>query len=502
MTNGTEIQRSAGILLHPTSLPGPYGIGELGPEALEFVEFLKDAGQKLWQMLPLNPTGDDGSPYSSYSAFAGNPLLISTERLQRDGLLGSDVPESPNASAPVDYPAVIASKTKLLRQAYAKAKPGEEFEKFREEQKVWLEDYALYMALKDKFGGRAWSRWDRDVSGREPAALEKARRELREEILFHEYAQYLFFEHWRDVKSAANGAGIEIIGDIPIFISHDSADVWANQDLFFLDSSGEPSVVAGVPPDYFSETGQLWGNPLYDWEALHEDGYSWWVERVRMALTLYDVVRIDHFRGFESYWEIPAGAETAQKGRWVEGPGNKPFQAFEENLNTGDEPRIIAEDLGDVTEAVEELRKELGLPGMKVLQFAFSGPDNQFLTARVRGYELGRLHRHPRQRHHRRLVAVRRRGGPELRPPLPRQRVRLRLGLHPARLRLRGPEGRRADAGRSGTRLRTPDERTRHGRGKLGLAAGEIRANAGSLRSAKGPRKNLREIGATGSTVL
>ncbi len=377
MTESTEVQRSAGILLHPTSLPGPYGIGELGPEALGFVGFLEDAGQKLWQMLPLGPTGDDGSPYSSYSAFAGNPLLISTERLKKDGLLQSDVPEAPDG--PVDYPAVISKKTKVLREAYERMKPGKEFQKFKDEHEGWLGDYALYMALKDKFGGRSWNRWDEDVSSRKPAALEKARRELEKEVRFHEFAQYLFFRHWEDVKSAANGAGIEVIGDIPIFISHDSADVWVNQDLFFLDSSGDPTVVAGVPPDYFSETGQLWGNPLYDWEALRQDGYSWWVERVRMALTLYDVVRIDHFRGFEAYWEIPADETTAQNGRWVEGPGREPFQAFEKEIDTGDEPQIIAEDLGEITAGVEELRKELGLPGMKVLQFAFSGPDNAFL---------------------------------------------------------------------------------------------------------------------------
>lgn len=377
MTNSNEIQRSAGILLHPTSLPGPYGIGELGPEAGEFVRFLESAGQKLWQILPLSPTGGDGSPYSSNSAFAGNPLLVSTERLIKERFLDSSPAEVPQGS--VDYPKVISTKTKVLREAYERADLGESLAEFREEHSYWLEDYALYMALKEKFGGRAWHRWGEDLSSRKPAALKKARRELKEEILFHEFVQHLFFEHWKDVKGLANKGGIDVIGDIPIFISHDSADVWAHQELFFLDSDREPAVVAGVPPDYFSETGQLWGNPLYDWEALREDGYSWWVERVRMALTLYDVVRIDHFRGFESYWEIPADAETAQNGRWVEGPGKEPFEAFEKNLETRDQPQIIAEDLGDITAGVEELRKELGLPGMKVLQFAFSGPDNQFL---------------------------------------------------------------------------------------------------------------------------
>ncbi|HZY64460.1 MAG TPA: 4-alpha-glucanotransferase [Rubrobacteraceae bacterium] len=373
-TENIETRRSAGILLHPTSLPGPYGIGELGPEALEFIRFLEGAGQKLWQILPLNPTGEDGSPYSSYSAFAGNPLLISTEKLVEDGLLGSDVPEAPHG--PVDYPAVISAKTKLLREASGRIKPGKDFRRFQEEHETWLDDYALYMALKGRYGGRPWHRWDEDVSKWRPRALKEARRELEEEIRFHEICQYLFFRHWEDVKSAANAAGVEVIGDIPIFVSHDSADVWANQELFFLDSSREPTVVAGVPPDYFSETGQLWGNPLYDWEALREDGYSWWVARLRMALTLYDAVRVDHFRGFEAYWEIPAGEETARNGRWVKGPGEKVFRAFEKAL--GELP-IIAEDLGEITPEVEALRDELGLPGMKVLQFAFSGPDNAFL---------------------------------------------------------------------------------------------------------------------------
>ncbi|MDQ4106644.1 MAG: 4-alpha-glucanotransferase [Actinomycetota bacterium] len=365
--------RSAGILLHPTSLPGPYGIGELGPEALDFVDFLKEGGQRSWQILPLSPTGGDGSPYSSYSAFAGNPLLISSERLVEDGLV-ENAEERPGG--PVDYPAVISAKTKLLREAYENAKPGKQFEAFVEEHRSWLEDYALYMALKGKYGGRGWNEWDEGLARREPDALERARREFASEVRFHQFVQYLFFRHWSEVKDVANAARIEVIGDIPIFVSHDSADVWAKQDLFHLDESGAPTVVAGVPPDYFSETGQLWGNPLYDWNRMKKDGYSWWVERMRMALTLYDAVRIDHFRGFEAYWEIPADAETAREGRWVKGPGKDVFRAFSAGL--GELP-IIAEDLGEITPEVETLRDELGLPGMKVLQFAFSGPDNHFL---------------------------------------------------------------------------------------------------------------------------
>jgi 4-alpha-glucanotransferase len=373
-------ERSAGILLHPTSLPGPYGIGELGPEALEFIDFLGGAGQRLWQILPLNPTGGDGSPYSSYSAFAGNPLLISTRRLIEDGFLTSDVPEIPHG--PVDYPAVISAKTKLLREAHGKMKLGKDFRGFQEEHETWLGDYALYMALKGSHGGRSWKEWEEGVSKRQTGALTEARRELVEEVRFHEFAQYLFFHHWEEVKRAANEKKIEVIGDLPIFVSHDSADVWANQDLFFLDSSGDPTAVAGVPPDYFSETGQLWGNPLYDWGRMREDGYSWWVERMWMALTLYDAVRVDHFRGFEAYWEIPADEDTAQNGRWVKGPGDEVFRAFEKAL--GELP-IIAEDLGEITPEVEELRDELGLPGMKVLQFAFSGPDNAFLPHEYEG---------------------------------------------------------------------------------------------------------------------
>jgi 4-alpha-glucanotransferase len=369
-------RRSAGILLHPTSLPGPYGVGELGPEALEFVEFLRRGGQRIWQVLPLGPTGAGGSPYSAYSAFAGNPLLISTERLIEDGLI-PDAPESP--AGRVDYRSVIPAKSERLRAAYRRARPGKDFEAFREEHRVWLEDYALYAALRTRFDGLPWTAWESGLRDREPEALARAREELEEEVRYHEFVQYLFFEHWGEVKEAANDAGIEVIGDIPIFVSHDSADVWANRDLFYLDESGDPTVVSGVPPDYFSETGQLWGNPLYRWERVREDGYAWWVQRMRMALTLYDAVRVDHFRGFSAYWEIPAGEETAKGGRWVEGPGERLFEALDRSLSTGGELPIIAEDLGEITPDVEELRDALGLPGMKVLQFAFSHPENPFL---------------------------------------------------------------------------------------------------------------------------
>jgi 4-alpha-glucanotransferase len=360
-------ERKAGILLHPTSLPGSPGIGELGSRALAFVDFMRRAGQRLWQVLPLGPTGPDGSPYSSASAFAGNPLLISTERLVEEKLL-EHLPRG-RSSGPVDYPALIPSRRNLLREAHGRWKPGEGFERFREENAGWLEDYALYEALKEARGGKPWHRWEPALRRREKDALRRARRELAGDVCFHEFVQYLFFAHWSRVKSAANAAGVEVVGDLPIFVSHDSADVWANQELFLLDRSGHPTVVAGVPPDYFSETGQLWGNPLYDWERMRQDGYRWWAERMRQALTLYDAVRVDHFRGFEASWEVPADEKTAKNGRWSPGPGKELFRKLAEEL--GDLP-IIAEDLGEITPEVEELRDSLGLPGMKVLQFAFS----------------------------------------------------------------------------------------------------------------------------------
>lgn len=367
--------RSAGVLLHPTSLPGPYGIGELGAEAVRFVGFLQEGGQGIWQMLPLGPTDPGGSPYSSPSAFAGNPLLVSTDRLAEDGLVS---PPKPVAFGPVDYATVGKRKEGLLREAYANADLArdEGFERFREEHGGWLGDHALFLALKGRFGGRKWTGWDENLAKREPDALARARRELAEEIRYHEFVQRCFFEHYGAVRRAANEAGVEVLGDLPIFVAHDSADVWANQELFFLDEQGEPAFVAGVPPDYFSETGQLWGNPLYRWDRMEETGFAWWTARVRQALTLYDAIRLDHFRGFVAYWEVPAGEKTARNGKWVQGPGEKLFEALRGAL--GDLP-FIAEDLGEITPDVEALRDRLGLPGMKVLQFAFSDPENGHL---------------------------------------------------------------------------------------------------------------------------
>ncbi|MGH3088156.1 MAG: 4-alpha-glucanotransferase, partial [Rubrobacteraceae bacterium] len=293
--------RSAGALLHPTSLPGEYGIGELGGEAFDFIEFLQRAGQSLWQILPLNPTDTGGSPYSSPSAFAGNPLLISTQRLVKEDLLENALAEE---MGPVDYASVVPRKTERLRDAYSKWRSNPASDEFREENRFWLKDYALFMALKEKSGGRPWNEWPEELAKRKPEALERARRELEREILFQEFVQHRFFEDWKRVKKAANEAGVSIIGDVPIFVSHDSADVWSNRELFLLDEGGRSIVVAGVPPDYFSETGQLWGNPLYDWERMREDEYSWWTARIEHALSLCDALRLDHFRGFEAHWEV------------------------------------------------------------------------------------------------------------------------------------------------------------------------------------------------------
>ncbi len=378
-------RRASGILLHPTSLPGRFGIGDFGEWAYRFVDFLADARQSLWQVLPLGPTGYGDSPYQSFSAFAGNPLLISPQRLVDEGRLPVEaLRQAPSFSHDrVDYGAVMAFKLAILRQSFAhfsQARSREQqggFQSFCEAEKGWLDDYALFMALKEQHGGVVWTRWERELSCREPEALGRKRRELADQIAFHQYVQYEFFRQWSALKEYANRRGIRVIGDVPIFVAHDSADVWAHPELFHLDESGEPTVVAGVPPDYFSETGQLWGNPLYRWEGMARDGYAWWIARLGGTLRRVDIVRLDHFRGFEAYWEVPAGEKTAVRGRWVAGPGAAFFRALREAL--GDVP-IIAEDLGVITPEVKALRDEFGFPGMKVLQFAFSGDaDNEHL---------------------------------------------------------------------------------------------------------------------------
>lgn len=381
--------RSAGILLHPTSFPSRYGVGDLGDAAYRFVDFLKGAGQSLWQVLPLGPTGYGDSPYQCFSAFAGNPLLIDPEQLIGDGLLSwsdfSDLPPFPMER--VDYGWVIHWKIPLLKRSFyrfvehADRKLRAEFDAFCAEKASWLDDYALFMALKDAHGGAAWGSWPLDIRTRQPAAVAYWRRELAEAIQVHKYLQWLFFRQWRALKAYANAAGIRIIGDIPIFVAYDSADAWAHPEVFYFDDEGHPTVVAGVPPDYFSATGQLWGNPLYRWPEMAENGYRWWVERFRATLELVDIVRVDHFRGFYNYWEIPAGETTAINGRWVMGPGADLFKAVIAELGQVD---VIAEDLGDFTPearaGVDALMAQFGFPSMKVLQFGFmEGPSSIFL---------------------------------------------------------------------------------------------------------------------------
>lgn len=383
----TKKTRLSGILLHPTSLPSPYGIGDLGKEAYEFIDFLKEAGQHLWQVLPLIPTGFGDSPYQGFSAFAGQPLLISPEHLKELGLLEEpellDCPKGQEEL--VDYGAVIPWKTKILRLAFArfqerietsgktKEKLTEEYHQFLNTNQFWLEDYALYMACKGAHEGREWLAWEEEYRTPTVKAKKKLQRLLKAEIEYYYFVQFIFYKEWAELKAYANENEIQIIGDMPLYVSLDSADVWANQELFQLDSEGYPTVVAGVPPDYFSETGQLWGNPLYDWDAQKADGYRWWVARVRHQLQLTDYLRIDHFRGLESYWEVPYGEKTAINGAWVPGPREELFLAIEKEL--GQNLPIIAEDLGIITPEVEALRDRFGLPGMRVLQFGFDATD-------------------------------------------------------------------------------------------------------------------------------
>jgi len=379
-------KRGSGVLLHPTSLPGPYGIGGLGASACRFVDFLEAGLQSLWQVLPLGPTGYGDSPYQSFSSFAGNPLLIDPELLVQEGFLAAEDLEPPGFPRErVDYGAVIPYKSGLLKKAYrhflASALPAAKaaFERFCQENGSWLRDFALFMAIKGHpdHGGGSWDTWARELRRREPTVLARWAEALAEETGRVCFEQFLFFRQWRALKRYANARGIRILGDIPIFVAYDSADVWANQEQFHLDGEGRPTVIAGVPPDYFSATGQRWGNPLYDWRALKREGFHWWLERIGQNLKLVDVIRLDHFRGFEAYWEIPAAEQTAVKGRWVKGPGAAFFQALAQAF--GEIP-IVAEDLGVITPAVERLRKRCGFPGMKVLQFAFDGdPDHPFL---------------------------------------------------------------------------------------------------------------------------
>lgn len=380
-----RFSRSSGILLHLTSLPGPHGNGDLGPAAYHFVDWLVLAGQKLWQMLPLGPGGLANSPYMSLSAFAGNPLVVDLGELERRGWLkASDLEPVPTfADNRVDFAAAIPFRKRALWAASQRffasssATDRASFGAFCSSQKTWLDDYALFEAVNEVHHGVLWSKWPKKLLARDPAALRSARKEHEGLVRHHQFVQWCFRRQWDALKRYANERGVRLVGDIPIFVAHHSADVWSHQDLFHLDQHGNPTVVAGVPPDYFSATGQRWGNPLYRWDTMQAGKFAWWIDRFRATLSLFDIVRVDHFRGFEAYWEIPAREKTAVHGRWVKAPGKALFATVRRHLR--DLP-IIAEDLGVITPEVTALRDAFELPGMKVLQFAFAGgPDNAFL---------------------------------------------------------------------------------------------------------------------------
>lgn len=366
-----KFPRSSGILLHPTSLPGPFGIGDLGPQAYAFADFLAETGQGIWQVLPLGPTGYGDAPYQSFSAFAGNPLLISPEKLVEHGLLANreaaNPPEFP--ASEVDFGLVMAYKFDLLRKAFRNFRPDSAFDSFAALHHAWLEPFARFMALKHANGGKVWTEWAVTIPS-------------TEDVEFHRFVQYEFFRQWKDLKQYCAQRGIGMFGDLPIYVAHDSADVWSNPDLFELDERGNSKLVAGVPPDYFSATGQLWGNPIYKWSRIAETGFQWWIERLRATLAMLDMVRIDHFRGFQAYWAVPANEKTAINGKWIEAPGAALFEMAREKL--GELP-IVAENLGVITPEVEGLRNRFGFPGMAILQFAF-GTDPQAPTFRPHNY--------------------------------------------------------------------------------------------------------------------
>ncbi|MBV7273602.1 4-alpha-glucanotransferase [Clostridium sp. PL3] len=376
------ITRSSGILMHIISLPNPYGIGTFGKEAYEFVDFLVKARQSYWQILPIGPTGAGDSPYQSFSTFAGNPYFIDLDLLKEQELLKKEDYENVDFGddlEKVDYEKMFNNKMPILRIAFenSKGKYKKEIENFKVQNKAWLEDYALYMAIKLEFHLKSWQEWDEDIKLRNKKALNYYKKELKEEIEYWVFLQYVFFYQWKKLKKYANHNGIKIIGDIPIYVAEDSADTWANSEVFMLDEEKKPAIVSGCPPDAFSDTGQLWGNPVYNWSYLEKTGYKWWIERIKGNATLYDVTRIDHFRGFESFWQVPYGAPTAVNGKWVKGPGIKLFNAIKEALG---EVEIIAEDLGYLTQEVIDFRDATGYPGMKVLEFAFgTREENDYL---------------------------------------------------------------------------------------------------------------------------
>jgi 4-alpha-glucanotransferase len=382
--------RSSGILLHISSLPSAFGIGDLGRNAHEFVDFLVESGQKIWQVLPLSPTGYGDSPYQCFSAFAGNPLFLDPVQLQEAGRLQpQDLASASHLDSDfVDYGRVISSKQALLRKAAQSFFTNtydpdlEAFTTFCKDNEAWLDDYALFMAAKDYHKGAVWTEWDAGLRQRDPSALQQWGQELSSEIQTQKFAQFEFFRQWASLKNRCHQRGIRMMGDIPIYVAHDSADVWSHPELFQLDERGRPAVVAGVPPDYFSATGQLWGNPIYRWDVLARWGYRWWIDRFRASLKIFDMVRLDHFRGFEAYWEIPGGSSVAMHGKWVKGPGRDLFKVLQAEL--GEFP-VVAENLGVITPEVEAIRREFGFPGMSLLQFAF-GNDPQGPSFRPHNY--------------------------------------------------------------------------------------------------------------------
>lgn len=374
--------RRSGMLLPITSLPSKYGIGSFSKEAYDFIDMLQNAGQRLWQILPIGPTGQGDSPYQSFSTFAGNPYFIDLDELVREGLLSEDECNSydwGDNESYIDYEKICLSRFKILNIAYKRSqiRLNNEFNEYCENNKWWLHDYALYMAIKDSYNGQSWTEWNQDIKSRKEEAILSYEEKLREEIEFYKYLQYLFYKQWNKLKSYANEKGISIIGDIPIYVSLDSADTWANPELFQLNEECTPTAVAGCPPDSFSETGQLWGNPLYDWEYHKSTNYEWWIKRTKQSFELYDIVRIDHFRGFDEYYSIPYGESTAMNGSWQKGPGIELFARLKEVLGNVE---IIAEDLGFLTDSVQQLLKDTGYPGMKIIQFAFdSREDSDYL---------------------------------------------------------------------------------------------------------------------------
>ncbi len=368
-----KFTRTCGVILHPTSLPSKYGIGDLGGDAYKFIDFLKRTNQKLWQILPLNPPGYGDSPYQCFSAFAGNTLLISIDRLMQDGLLKEEeISNLPDFDATkVEFPRVIKFKNELFLKAFncfdASAE-GDAYRKFKKENEYWLADFCFYMAVKEHFHQKAWNYWDQDIAFREKEALERYRHKLAEKIRYQEFLQYIFSKQWGDLKDYANNQGIKIIGDLPIFVAYDSSDAWVYPEIFALDQAGNPRKVAGVPPDYFTKTGQLWGSPHFNWKRMQEDNFLWWRNRFENLFKQVDIVRIDHFRGFEAYWEVDASEKTAIKGKWIKAPGYELFSALKKHLG---ELSVIVEDLGFITPEVTKMKNKFGFPGMKILQFSF-----------------------------------------------------------------------------------------------------------------------------------